>query len=350
MMEGTRGAAVAWWGMRGRGDEGAVAVTVAIVMSVLIGFTALVIDVGSLYTERAKVQTAADSAALAGAQDLPDTVHAKSTATTYSGLNAPEATIVKVEFFSGTTKLAAAPGLSGRFMLAAADESVARALMACYTVSLPDPSVADSIRVTVTNSAAPLYFARVWNMNSSQVSAVAEAHIQSLTMSGVLPFAVVAAGSGASFGFTAGQQRNLTEGGGPGNYGWMTLNDPPLADPGNNDKWQKSEFEDVMASNGTGYPVYLTLYPGVTGEKTPYMRAFQSWYDRGNRAALMPVIASSGPGSKNVLVIGFARFHLVARPAKNDVEAVFDGPLLEKDMELGPFWSGSNLNKVALID
>ena len=50
------------------GDDGAVAVVVALLAVVLFGFGALVIDVGALYYERRQLQVGADSAALAVAQ------------------------------------------------------------------------------------------------------------------------------------------------------------------------------------------------------------------------------------------------------------------------------------------
>ncbi|WEO78006.1 pilus assembly protein TadG-related protein [Cryobacterium sp. SO2] len=50
-------------------EHGAVAVIVAVSMVVLLGFTALAIDTGALYAERAQLQNGADAAALAVAQD-----------------------------------------------------------------------------------------------------------------------------------------------------------------------------------------------------------------------------------------------------------------------------------------
>jgi hypothetical protein len=51
------------------GDSGAVAVIVGLLAVVLFGFGALVIDVGALYAERSELQSGADAAALAVAQD-----------------------------------------------------------------------------------------------------------------------------------------------------------------------------------------------------------------------------------------------------------------------------------------
>lgn len=53
-----------------RSQEGAVAIIVAILISVLLGFAALAIDVGYMYATRNELQNVADAAALAGAGKL----------------------------------------------------------------------------------------------------------------------------------------------------------------------------------------------------------------------------------------------------------------------------------------
>jgi hypothetical protein len=57
---------------RGGDERGSVAITVALSLTVLLGFAALVVDVGLNWAARTEAQTAADSAALAGAAQLPD--------------------------------------------------------------------------------------------------------------------------------------------------------------------------------------------------------------------------------------------------------------------------------------
>ncbi|HYL30302.1 MAG TPA: pilus assembly protein TadG-related protein, partial [Gemmatimonadales bacterium] len=52
------------------GERGATAVFVAIALAALLGMVALAVDVGMLMKVRADAQRAADSAALAGAQDF----------------------------------------------------------------------------------------------------------------------------------------------------------------------------------------------------------------------------------------------------------------------------------------
>ena len=56
---------------RSRDESGQVLVFVAVILTGLVGMAALVVDVGSWYQADRKLQTAADAAALAGAQDLP---------------------------------------------------------------------------------------------------------------------------------------------------------------------------------------------------------------------------------------------------------------------------------------
>jgi Flp pilus assembly protein TadG len=52
-----------------RDERGAAAVLIALVLVPLLGFAAIAVDVGAVYAERARLQTAADAAALAVAQD-----------------------------------------------------------------------------------------------------------------------------------------------------------------------------------------------------------------------------------------------------------------------------------------
>jgi len=70
-----------------RNQRGQVAILVGAMMTGLIGFSALAIDVGSLVSDKRDLQNAADAMALAGAQDLPSEGTAKSTATTWAGKN-----------------------------------------------------------------------------------------------------------------------------------------------------------------------------------------------------------------------------------------------------------------------
>jgi hypothetical protein len=68
-------------------DRGSALVFIVIFMIGLWALLGVVLDAGSWYRAQRHVQAAADAAALAGAQDLPDTSTATSSATTYANDN-----------------------------------------------------------------------------------------------------------------------------------------------------------------------------------------------------------------------------------------------------------------------
>lgn len=92
---------------RMRGDGGAVAVLVALLMVVLVGMAAFVIDTGALYQERRELQNGADAGALAIAEDCASGALecvlsvATGTANSYADRNADDlaadASIVRLE-------------------------------------------------------------------------------------------------------------------------------------------------------------------------------------------------------------------------------------------------------------
>ena len=67
-----------------RSEHGQVVVLVVVMLVVLLGFAALVIDVGYAYYAHRQLQASADAAALAGAQELPDRARAEAVAREYS--------------------------------------------------------------------------------------------------------------------------------------------------------------------------------------------------------------------------------------------------------------------------
>lgn len=68
-------------------ESGNVIIIVALLMVVILGFAALVIDLGMVSYTQTRLQNAADAAALAGVRNLPTATTAKNTAITYAGKN-----------------------------------------------------------------------------------------------------------------------------------------------------------------------------------------------------------------------------------------------------------------------
>ena len=70
-------------------ERGQILPIVAVALVALLGIAAFSIDVGYAYYAKRQIQAATDSAALAGAQDLPDTATAFATAADYAAANTP---------------------------------------------------------------------------------------------------------------------------------------------------------------------------------------------------------------------------------------------------------------------
>ncbi len=129
---------------------------VAISMVVVLGFAALAIDVGMLYTAKGQAQNAADSGALAGAGNL-----------LVNPNDAVDATNVAVSF-TNTHSVVNEPVAVG-----AADVAVTLDDSACPAVS---PAPGPCVTVTV-NHTVPTFFARVLGFDTVAIQADATAQV-----------------------------------------------------------------------------------------------------------------------------------------------------------------------------
>jgi hypothetical protein len=137
-----------------RDEKGATLVFVAIVMMVLLGFAALAIDAGVLYTARNQCQNAADSGALACAGRLM----------AFATMNPGAANQARAEgvAFANQNKVLSTP-----VAIINADVTVDLALKRCR-VCVP--------RTQARGNPVPTYFARIWR-DSVDVSACATAEV-----------------------------------------------------------------------------------------------------------------------------------------------------------------------------
>ena len=156
-------------------DKGNVTVIIAICMVVFLMFATITVDVGSLYEERRSLQTVADSAALAGVQELPED---------------PDGAVQKAIEYSAK---------HGKTI--SSDDVIISSTLAEN----------DTITVSATNSNTPLYFAKVIGQNSANVGATAKAVIASPSeYIGVVPWGV------PDQPLNPGQEYVLKYGSGPG--------------------------------------------------------------------------------------------------------------------------------------
>lgn len=86
-------------------DKGSIAVIAALMMTVMLGCCALAVDVGMVYVQKEKLQSAIDAASLAAAQELPDTTSALLVANQYMTLNGFGPSDINVRFSNGNNTI-----------------------------------------------------------------------------------------------------------------------------------------------------------------------------------------------------------------------------------------------------
>ena len=154
--------------LRGRGgsERGSVAITVALALTLLLGLAALVVDVGLNWAARTSAQTAADSAALAGASRLL--------------VDGPTAAIGTVEDLLG--KNLVTPGPAGW----ALDGQEDNGEVVCWTLPAPPPATtppagfrcpagSNALRVITPPIKVQYAFAPVLGKRSNSIKAMAAA-------------------------------------------------------------------------------------------------------------------------------------------------------------------------------
>lgn len=254
-----------------REQKGSVAVLTALAITALLGCTALAVDVANLYLNKTQVSNMADAAALAGARDLPDSSQqAAATAQYYGNIN----------------------GKSGDNVQASVND--------------------DNTVVTVTvRRTVPLFFAKIFKMYSSGVSATAQAANMVVTgVTGAVPFSV------EKQDFSYGTPYTLKDGGGSGsdgNYGALGLGGSGASiyryniKNGYDGKLSVGQWVDTEPGNmsgptsdGVGYRIGLDPYA-----------TYDTVKPGSERIIIVPIIDSLDVnGSAPVQIVGFAAFFL----------------------------------------
>lgn len=153
--------------------RGAVAVFVVVVSVVIVGFAALVIDVGMLYAAKADLQRAADAAALAG---LSAYISDNTLLNNNAGVQQAATSRVQQIGLANAT-------LSSATAVELADIALGRHDFSDPLAALGSTGQWNAVEVTTrrtadsANGPVPFFFARIWGYNSGDVTATARAAV-----------------------------------------------------------------------------------------------------------------------------------------------------------------------------
>ncbi len=253
-------------------QEGTATILVTIAITALLGFTALVTDVGIMYINRHQLINAVDAAALAGIQDLPnDATNAVNTANLYAQENGVD--------------------------------------VANLTVTVENNN---KITVKVQREAA-LFFAKLLGHQKKDVSAEATALVASVTsVTGAVPFGI------ERQEFVYGQLYTLKEGGGDGsngNYGAIALggtgssNYEERLKYGYNEKLTVGSWIPTETGNMSNPTIRGVQYRINECSHCPYC-TYDHFVRGCPRYMLIPVIDYFDNGRSDVQIVGFAAFFI----------------------------------------
>jgi len=204
-------------------ERGQIAVIACFVLIAAMGMMAFVIDEGSIYQTRRNLQTVADSAALAGAQELTE--------------NPGKAVQKAIEYAA-----------NNNFSITADNVAISSTFVAN-----------DTITVSVNDPDAPLFFASFVGVDSVNVPARATATVNGPgSMKGLMPWAVPVAPYGGYGGIIPGEVYALKLGAG-------TVGDLPVGQIAGN--FQAMAFNDTGGSdyrdniiNGSSQEIFIGSY------------------------------------------------------------------------------------------
>ncbi|NLY50300.1 MAG: hypothetical protein GX062_04775, partial [Firmicutes bacterium] len=257
-----------------REDKGSVLVLVAAALVVMLGFAALVVDIGGVALAKGRLQNACDAAALAAAQELPTITAARQRAMEYLGYNNVDPAEAVISFDPDGTKVI----------------------------------VAAAQHVNFT-------FARLFSLTGSLVEAEAAATYGGVrSMSGVVPFGI------PDQTFVYNQEYKLKAAShdeyGPGNFGALALEFRGAANYRNNLKhgyhgmvsvgdWVSTEPGNMSGPTEDGVNYRLNSCP-----HTPKC-TLESYSPDCPRVMIVPVFDPTElAGRDEVQIVGFAAFLL----------------------------------------
>jgi hypothetical protein len=260
--------------MRKLDNKGNVAIILCLVFTVLLGFTAYVVDIGLIYVEKVKLSNAIDSAVLAASLELPtDPIEAENVAIEYLEKNNVDPSKVSI------------------------------------TISADNKSI-EMVGIKTVDH----FFAPIFGIDSSEVNAITKAIVAPVksVKGGIRPFAV------EIFDFDYGDEVILKVGAGAGyhgNYGAVAIG---------------GTGSNLFESNALyGYSGTLTVgdkidtepgnMSGATNAIKNYIISecsdFSNFEKNSIRLWTMPLVnvgSLNGNGRYEVTVVGFAEFYVEA--------------------------------------
>ncbi|WP_457950862.1 pilus assembly protein TadG-related protein [Pseudarthrobacter sp. alpha12b] len=259
------------------GDRGAVSVIVAILMVTLLGFVAIAVDVGVIYSERAQLQSGADASALAMAQKC--------------GVNLTDPTCSTTSALAAS--LANQNALDGKSNVSSIQLDKAARTVSVTTSAKQDGAPQDSVS---------LYFARALGISSEKVMAKSSA-TWGIPSKGpvILPLAIAYCKLDILAGSTAGTEQVLEQsvngcGGIPGGFGWIQT---------------VSTKCSITATAGASSNAGIWFSSDV-GASVPSTCSQTDFNQMNNQTVLLPLydLATGTGSSGKYYVKGFAAFHV----------------------------------------
>ena len=296
------------------GEKGQIAVIAAIVLFAVMGMLVFVIDVGSVYQTRRDLQTVADSAVLAGVQELPENpALAVQIAVNYAALN--------------------------NFNISSSDVIISKT----YVNN-------DTITVTAVNPNTKLYFAGIFGQNSATVGANAKAIIGSPSeVKGVVPWGF------EDNNYTPGEEYTLKYGSppapGPGNFGALAIDGDGASvyrstiingatTPLSVGMWMDPQTGNVSGptSQGTGDRIYNQLNNQFDdfSQLAENVGIVYKLKKGDSQFIIVPWVTSFGNGNQPVQILGFLQF-VITYVSGSVVKATFiNKALIDSDQEINP--------------
>ena len=296
------------------GEKGQIAVIAAIVLFAVMGMLVFVIDVGSVYQTRRDLQTIADSAVLAGVQELPENpALAVQTAVNYAALN--------------------------NFNISSSDVIISKT----YVNN-------DTITVTAVNPNTKLYFAGIFGQNSATVGANAKAIIGSPSkVKGIVPWGF------QENNYTPGVEYTLKYGSSPvvglGNFGALDIEGGGATvyrstiingatTPLSVGMWMDPQTGNLSGptSQGTGDRIYNQLNNQFDGfsQLVENVGIVYKLKKGDSQFIIVPWVTSFGNGNIPVQILGFLQF-VITYSNGSVVKATFiNKALIDSDQEINP--------------